>query len=106
MNCSLQTSRRFGPPLLAISTLATLLSSANFVHAEADPYETYIRTSEDFRPVKQEKAWALKAFPSWTFMPWTYQWGIGYTDESGRWCVEHGYNGAFVDRDAIAAEGS
>ena len=74
--------------------------------AESDPYEQYVRTSEDFRAVKQEKAWALKAFPSWIYMPWTHQWHIGYTDESGRWSVEHGYNGAFIDRDDIAAEGS
>ena len=72
----------------------------------ADPYEQYVRTSEDFRPVKQDKAWAYQAFPNWTFMPWTAQWGIGYTDESGRWSVEHGYNGAFIDRDAIGAAGS
>ena len=74
--------------------------------ALADPYENYVRTSEDFRPVKQDKAWAYKAFPSWTFMPWTYQWSIGYTDESGRWSVEHGYNGAFIDHGDIAAEKS
>ena len=65
-----------------------------------------MRNSEDFRAVKQEKAWAYKAFPSWTYMPWTYQWHIGYTDEAGRWSAEHGYNGAFIDRSAIEAEGS
>ena len=74
--------------------------------AAATPYEEYVRTAEEFRPVKQEKAWALKAFPSWTTMPWTYQWHIGFTEESGKWSVEHGYNGAFIDRDDIAAEGS
>ena len=74
--------------------------------AAADPYETYVRTSEDFRAVKQDRAWALRAFPSWTFMPWTHQWGIGYNDGSGRWSLAHGYNGAFMDRDGIAAEGS
>ena len=30
-------------------------------------------------------------------MPWTYQWSIGYTEESGRWSVAKGYNGAFLD---------
>ena len=74
--------------------------------AAGDSYENYVRHSEDFRPVKQEKAWAWKAFPSWTFMPWTYQWPIGYTAESGRWSAEQGYNGAFVDHDDISAEGS
>ena len=72
----------------------------------ADSFEHYIRTSEDFRAVKQKKAWALRAWPSWTFMPWTHQWTIGYNDESGRWSLAHGYNGAFMDRDGVAAEGS
>ena len=71
-----------------------------------DPYEHYVRTSDDFRPVMQEKAWAYKAFPSWTYMPWTAKWTIGYTAESGRWSVDHGYNGAFIDRDNTAANGS
>lgn len=62
-----------------------------------DAYEHYLRNSEDFKPVKQDKAWCCRAFPSWTYMPWTYQWGIGYTEASGRWAVEHGYNGAFID---------
>jgi len=53
--------------------------------AESDPYEEYVRHSEDFRAVKQDKTWAYKAFPSWTYMPWTYQWNIGYNDESGDW---------------------
>jgi hypothetical protein len=72
----------------------------------ADPYESYVRTSEDFRAVKQDKAWALRAWPSWTFMPWTHQWTIGYDDAAGRWSVEHGYNGAFVDHDGIGTKDS
>lgn len=67
-----------------------------------DPYEAYLSKSEDFRTVKQDKDWALKAFPSWTYMPWTYRWNLGYTLESGRWSVEHGYNGAFIDHGEIS----
>ncbi len=74
--------------------------------AADDPYERYVRTSKDFRPVARDKAWCIKAFPSWTIMPWTYQWTIGYTDASGRWSVEHGYNGAFIDRAAIETSSS
>lgn len=71
----------------------------NAVGAEpgTDPYEAYVRTSKDFRPVKQEKDWCAAAFPSWTYMPWTYRWTIGYTEASARWAREHGYNGAFLD---------
>ena len=86
--------------LLALSCLASLSLLAE------DPYEYYVRTSEDFRTVKQEKAWALSAWPSWTFMPWTHQWSIGYDDSAGRWSVEHGYNGAFVDRDGTGTKES
>lgn len=41
----------------------------------------------------------LKAWPGFVYMPWTFQWTIGYTDASGKWSVEHGYNGAFIDRE-------
>ncbi len=89
---------------LSVFAGCALLALAKSVHA--DPYEDYVRTSADFRPVKQDKAWAYKAFPSWTFMPWTYQWSIGFTDEAGRWSVANGYNGAFIDHGDIATEKS
>ena len=63
----------------------------------ADAYAHYVRTSQDFRRVRQDKAWCWSAFPSWLYMPWTYQWTIGYTEESGFWSRAHGYNGAFLD---------
>jgi len=62
-----------------------------------DPYEIYIKTSRDFKPVKQDKAWALKAFPSWTYMPWYANWSIGFNDAGGEFCQKVGINGAFVD---------
>ena len=65
--------------------------------AGVDPYEVYIRTSDDFRSVKQDKAWIDAAFPPWVSMPWTYRWTIGYTEASGRFSRSHGYNGAFLD---------
>jgi hypothetical protein len=64
---------------------------------ESDPYARYIRTSRDFRRVRQDRAWAEKAWPGWIYMPWTYQWTIGYTAESGLWSQMHGLNGAFLD---------
>ena len=62
-----------------------------------DPYVTYVRTSKDFRAVRQDKAWCAAAFPSWTYMPWTHRWSIGYDVASASWARDHGYNGAFVD---------
>ncbi len=64
---------------------------------QQDAYEKYVKTSKDFQRVKQDKAWCLKAWPSWTYMPWSYQWTIGYDDAAGEFCKEHGYNGAFLD---------
>jgi hypothetical protein len=93
---------------LAIALVAAAFYATPILGATApdDPYEHYIKTSKDFRPVRQDKDWLLKAFGSWTYMPWTYKWTIGYNDASGKWSVEHGYNGAFIDWGNIDAEGS
>lgn len=82
-------------PILVLLLIA--LTCTARAAAQSDPYETYVKTSKDFQRVKQDKAWCYEAFPSWTHMPWTYQWTIGYTPESGKWAVDHGYNGAFID---------
>ena len=87
--------RQSFPAIAALTTL--LLCSAFTVAAEPDPYENYVKTSQGLPPVKQDKDWLLKAYPSWMYMPWTHQWTIGYTDDSGKWSLENGYNGAFVD---------
>jgi hypothetical protein len=62
-----------------------------------DNYEEYIKKSKDFKRVKQDKDWCYKAFPSWTLMPWYYQWSIGFTEDSGKFCKEFGFNGSFTD---------
>ena len=66
--------------------------------AQQDPYEKYVKTSKDFQPVKQDKAWALKAFPSWTFMPWYAEWPLGFDDASGKFQLDNGMNGSFTNR--------
>ncbi len=83
-----------------------LLTSAIAAPTDPDPYEHYVKTSRDFQRVRQDPNALLSAFPSWTYMPWTTQWTIGYNDASGKWSVDHGYNGAFVDWGRIDAEGS
>jgi hypothetical protein len=83
--------------------LLCILAAAASCRAE-DPYEHYVRTSEDFRHVRQDEATLRKAWPTFTYMPWTYQWRIGYTDASGEWSRAHGYNGAFVDREPPAGK--
>lgn len=62
-----------------------------------DPYENYVKTSKDFKAVKQDKEMLLKAWPTFIYMPWYYQWKIGYGEEGGKFCKDNGYNGAFID---------
>jgi hypothetical protein len=83
----------------ALALLYTALLGFSAVAGEgADPYENYVKTSKDFKPVKQDKEWLLKAYPSWVFMPWYFQWTIGFDDAAGEFCKSSGFNGAFVDR--------
>jgi len=81
-----------------ISLLLTLvLVGFAYGATNEDAYERYVKTSKDFIPVKQDAQWLYAAYPSWIYMPWTYQWNIGYTDQSGQWSRDNGYNGAFLD---------
>jgi len=82
---------------LGAAPLAVRALAAPRTPAPADAYAYYVRTSSDFKRVRQDRAWCWKAFPGWLYMPWTYQWTTGYTEESGRWSLAHGYNGAFLD---------
>ncbi len=83
---------------MGLGCFALVMAAAVGCAAGADdPYESYVKTNRDFVRVKQDKEWAWKAWPGWTYMPWTHQWGIGYDDASGKWSLDHGYNGAFLD---------
>jgi hypothetical protein len=98
--------QRLGKTFLLLAVAAAIVAGPPAAQAQQDPYETYIKTSKDFERVKQDKDWALEAWPSWTYMPWTWRWHIGYTDESGRWSREHGYNGAFLDHGRTRVDGA
>ena len=89
-----------------LSLVLILAPLPGAVNDPVDPYEQYVLTSKDFQRVKQDPAWSAAAFPTWTYMPWTYQWSIGYTEQSGRWALDHGYNGAFINGGDISADGS
>ncbi len=89
--------RTRGRWLGAILAAGLALAAGRIGLAQEDPYEKYVKTSKDFQPVKQDKDWALKAWPSWTYMPWTFRWTIGYDDASGEFSRKYGYNGAFLD---------
>lgn len=86
------------PKLLLLPCSLLLLSPCVTTFADPDPYEIYLQQSEDFRRVKQDKDWALKAWPSWLYIPWYYQWTIGHKQGGGDFCHKMGYNGAFLDR--------
>lgn len=92
--------------VIAVAWLTALFCCSIEAWSADDPYESYVMSSKDFKRVKQDEGVCCKAFPSWTYMPWTYQWSIGYTDESGKWALGHGYNGAFIDWDHIGTASS
>ena len=97
---------RFFLPRLRAPVIVCVLASVGLpCWAQTDPYETYINTSKDFQAVYQDKDWCYEAFPSWTYMPWTYQWNIGYDEASGNWSLANGYNGAFLDWGNIWVDG-
>lgn len=77
--------------------LFVFLTAPLAVPSQEDSYERYVRTSKDFKRVKQDKAFAWKAWPGWTYMPWYHQWRIGFGEEGGRFSVDHGYDDALVD---------
>lgn len=83
-----------------LSLLCCLLACVSGVNAitASDPYENYLRTSKDFQRVKQDKNWALKAWPSWLYIPWYYQWTIGHNKAGADFCRKFSYNGAFINR--------
>ncbi len=92
-------------PISATVSCAACILLGQIAVAQVDPYEQYVKTSRDFQRVKQDKAWILKAWPEWTYMPWTWNWQIGYDDASGQWSREHGYNGAYLDHGRPTADG-
>ncbi len=81
----------------AVSCVAAALLAAA-LRGEEDPYERYVKTSRDFRPVRQDAAFLTAQYPGWVLMPWYYQWTIGFDDAAGAFCRDHGINGAFIDR--------
>lgn len=90
--------RDFGKRLLGLVCGIGGLGAARRGQGEpTDAYARYIRTSRDFQRVKQDAGWLERAYPGWIYMPWTFQWTLGYTEESGKWSVAQGINGAFLD---------
>ena len=89
---------------LALAAKRKALAATDDKNTDMDAYARYVRTSQDFRRVRQDRAWINKAYPGWIYMPWTYQWNIGYTGASGPWSRAHGYNGAFLDGNGFAPD--
>ena len=70
---------------------------AGVLSAQED-YEEYIKTSKDFKPVKQTKEILLSGrWDHWILMPWRFKWGKKYTFELAKKMKEAGHNGAFCD---------
>ncbi|MFO0825875.1 MAG: hypothetical protein U0792_22610 [Gemmataceae bacterium] len=79
---------------------------ASSAFAADDPYENYVKTSKDFKAVKQDAAWLRKAFPSWVYMPWTRSGRSATPMSPGSGASPTATTGAFIDWDRIDANGS
>ena len=79
-----------------LTLLATVLLVGASIRAEDDPYEHYVKTSKDFKRVKQDAEWLFKAWPGWIYMPWCAHWDIGFNAAGAKFALENGYNGAVV----------
>ncbi|MFH0945100.1 MAG: beta-galactosidase trimerization domain-containing protein [Planctomycetota bacterium] len=66
---------------------------AGMAPAGEDPFLDYCRSAPEFQPV----ATIPSRFDGFIYMPWRYQWTIGTDDEAGRFCLEHGIRGGFLD---------
>ena len=77
--------------------LLTLLATGCAQAAELlrDPYEQYVKTSKDFQAVKQDKAWAVKAWPGWFYLPW--QAPLGTDATAAAYYQKIGWNGQTLD---------
>lgn len=91
--------QEFSLKLITITTILLAVLSLNLLSQDKkDNYENYVKTSKDFKAIKQDKDMINKAWPTWIYMPWRFQWTIGLTDEAGQFSKDNGYNGAFIDR--------
>ncbi|MEI8241735.1 MAG: beta-galactosidase trimerization domain-containing protein [bacterium] len=89
-------NRPFAHPCQTIALLTMLAAGcAQAADAVNDPYESYVKTSKDFKSVKQDKAWALKAWPDWYYMPW--QAPLGTDDKAAAYYEKIGWNGQTLD---------
>lgn len=89
-------SEKFCACMLAATILLALAAfEARAAEQGDDPYEKYVKTSKDFKRVKQDKAWALKAWPSWVYMPW--QAPLGTDDKAAEYYKKIGWNGQTID---------
>jgi hypothetical protein len=74
--------------------LLALLTRIPVRAEDTDPYENYVKTSKDFKRVKQDKEWLLKAFPSWVYMPWQH---FETDDKRAEYYHKIGWNGQTID---------
>ena len=70
------------------------LGGAAYAGEEQDAYVRYIRNEPEFQPVRGVRA---KRWKGWVYMPWRWRWSVGTGDAGGRFSVEQGINGGFVD---------
>lgn len=63
----------------------------------AEDFAAYVRTSSDFRRVRQDAGILRSRWDRWVCMPWRYEWGRAYDDVLGAAMRKAGFNGGFCD---------
>ncbi len=79
------------------SAFVLLTFSTCGLAARAEDFAAYVRTSPDFRRVRQDQGILLNRWDHWVLMPWRYQWGRPYDEALAAAMKQAGFNGGFCD---------
>ncbi len=96
------------PAARAMAALGGLLFAADIAAAApaADAYESYVKSSQDFKPVKQDKDWCSRPTRAGRTCPGRTSGRSATTTPRASGASSNGYNGAFIDRDDVGGRDS
>ena len=90
--------------VVRLSIITACIVLATVVAKAEDSYLSYVKNAPEFQAVSQDPVMMTKTWDTWIYMPWRFKWTIGIGDEGGQFSKDHGFNGAFADYSASAAE--
>lgn len=84
------------PVAIGVGAACLLVAAST---AAGEDFAAYVRSSPDFRPVRQDRTLLLGRWDHWVCMPWRFQWGRGYDATLATAMREAGFNGGFCDHE-------